>query len=62
MIISEWHAFRWQTGGGDLDDVPASQHWLLPNREFQGQWEYLYYEEDLKENVSIFERKKNQNE
>lgn len=41
-----------QTGGGDLDDVPASHHWILPNREFQGQWEYLYYEEDLKENVS----------
>lgn len=32
--------------------LDSSQHWILPNREFQGQLEYLYYEEDVKENVS----------
>lgn len=34
------------------EDVAASHHWILPNREFHGQWEHLIYEKGLKENVS----------
>lgn len=34
------------------EDVTASHHWILPNREFHGQWEHLIYEDGLKENVS----------
>lgn len=30
-----------ETADGDNDDIPASQHWILPNREFQGN--YYYY-------------------
>ncbi|XP_055309926.1 pachytene checkpoint protein 2 homolog isoform X2 [Sitodiplosis mosellana] len=45
-----------ETADGDNDDIPASQHWILPNREFQGQWEYLHYEDDLKENLLRFSK------
>lgn len=34
-----------------MDEIPASQHWILPNREFQGLYESLFFEDDLKENV-----------
>ncbi|CAD7082574.1 unnamed protein product [Hermetia illucens] len=33
------------------DEVPASNHWLLPSRDFTGLWESLIYEEGLKENI-----------
>lgn len=33
------------------DGIPASQHWILPSRQFQGLWEFLYFNEDIKENV-----------
>lgn len=52
MLTNQFVTFYVQTADGDNDDIPASQHWILPNREFQGQWEYLYYEDDLKENVN----------
>lgn len=43
-------------GGGDgsgkeEDETSASNHWLLPTREYDGLWESLYFEEGLKEKV-----------
>lgn len=38
--------------GVSLDAAMNPFHWILPNREFRGQLEYLYYQEDVKENVS----------
>ncbi|XP_031623510.1 pachytene checkpoint protein 2 homolog isoform X2 [Contarinia nasturtii] len=45
-----------ETADGDMEDIPASQHWILPNREFQGLWEFLYFEDDLKENLLRFSK------
>lgn len=36
---------------GNTEEIAASHHWILPNREFHGQWEHLIYEKGLKENV-----------
>lgn len=41
-----------QDGGGE--DVPASNHWLLPSHCFDGLWENLIYKEGLKENLLKF--------
>lgn len=41
------------SGNRSGDEVAASNHWMLPNREFQGLWESLIYEHRLKENVSV---------
>jgi len=30
------------------EEVPAAQHWMLPNQEFQGVWENLVYDTNLK--------------
>ena len=30
------------------EEVPAAQHWMLPNQEFQGVWENLVYDINLK--------------
>ncbi|XP_055907857.1 pachytene checkpoint protein 2 homolog [Eupeodes corollae] len=39
---------------GDSEEVPASNHWLLPSHSFVGLWENLIYEENLKENLLKF--------
>lgn len=38
-------------GDGKEDETSASNHWLLPAREYQGLWDSLYFEEGLKEKV-----------
>lgn len=37
--------------GKDEEETSASNHWLLPTREYDGLWESLYFEEGLKEKV-----------
>ncbi|XP_055855805.1 pachytene checkpoint protein 2 homolog [Episyrphus balteatus] len=41
-----------QEEGGE--EVPASNHWLLPSHSFDGLWENLIYEDNLKENLLKF--------
>ena len=39
---------------GDDDGVPAYREWLLPCREFNGLWENLVYESDVKQRLLRF--------
>lgn len=34
------------------DDVVAANHWLLPSTQFNGLWESLVYDDNIKNNVS----------
>ena len=36
------------------EEVPASQHWIMPNREFQGLWENLIYDTEIKSELPRF--------
>jgi len=36
------------------EEIPAAQHWLLPNVEFQGAWENLIYDTDIKSELVRF--------
>ena len=36
------------------EEVPASQHWIMPNREFQGSWENLIYDSEIKSDLLRF--------
>ena len=36
------------------EDIPAAQHWVLPNTEFQGVWENLIYDTDIKNELLKF--------
>lgn len=40
-----------ESGDGDGQEVSAAQHWVLPSRDFNGLWENLIYESNIKENV-----------
>lgn len=40
----------------DSDELPVASHWVLPTQEFHNMWENLYYDCDIKNNVSIFSR------
>lgn len=35
------------------ENITSSNHWILPNIEFNGLWESLVYDEGIKENVSL---------
>ncbi|XP_034245789.1 pachytene checkpoint protein 2 homolog [Thrips palmi] len=39
------------SGDGDGHEVSAAQHWVLPSRDFNGLWENLIYESNIKENL-----------
>ncbi|KAL5291219.1 TRIP13 family protein [Megaselia abdita] len=43
-----------EDGGGDSEEVPASNHWILPSMEFLTLWENLVYEDGLKEKILKF--------
>ena len=34
--------------------MPASQHWIMPNREFQSSWENLIYDTEIKAELLRF--------
>ena len=36
------------------EEIPAAQHWVLPNSEFQGVWENLIYDTDIKNELIKF--------
>ena len=36
------------------EQVSASQHWMMPNQEFQGMWETLIYDTDIKAELVRF--------
>jgi len=36
------------------EEVPAAQHWILPNQEFQGVWENLVYDTNIKRDLLRF--------
>lgn len=38
-----------ETFENDAEEVPASNHWILPAEDFQSIWENLIYEDGLKE-------------
>jgi len=40
----------------ESDEFPVATHWLLPVKEFHYMWENLYYDCDIKNNVSKFSR------
>lgn len=45
-------------GSDRADETSASNHWLLPTREYHGLWESLFFEDGLKEKVYIIEKRK----
>ena len=36
------------------EEIPAAQHWILPNSEYQGVWENLIYDTDIKRELLKF--------
>ena len=36
------------------EEIPAAQHWILPNTEYQGVWENLIYDTDIKRELLKF--------
>jgi len=42
------------SGGGEDEEVPAAQHWVLPNQEFQGIWENLVYDTSVKSDLLAY--------
>lgn len=43
-----------ETMQSDSDELPVMSHWILPAKEFHYMWENLYYDCDIKNNVSKF--------
>jgi hypothetical protein len=37
----------------DDENIPAGNHWVLPSAQFEGLWESLVFDEDVKSNVNI---------
>ena len=40
------------SGDGDSPPVSAATHWLLPSGEFDGLWDTLYFDTNVKNQVS----------
>lgn len=34
------------------EELPAANQWLLPSKEFHYLWENMFYDSDIKQNVS----------
>lgn len=48
-----YHVYQLQEGGPGLEeledeDLAAASHWILPSRDFDGLWESLLFDEDIK--------------
>lgn len=40
----------------DEEDMAAAHHWLLPALDFNGLWDSLVYDEDIKKGVSRMDK------
>ena len=57
-----YRCYKLQTSGPETEEIcqdgeeeiPAAQHWILPNVEFQGMWENLIYDTDIKRELIRF--------
>jgi len=57
-----YRCYKLQTSGPETEEIcqdgeeeiPAAQHWILPNLEFQGMWENLIYDTDIKRELIRF--------
>jgi hypothetical protein len=52
----QYHVFQLQEGGPGMEeledeDLAAASHWILPSRDFDGMWESLVFDEDIKNKV-----------
>ena len=62
MIFCRSRCYKLETAAAETEEiclegeeeVPASQHWILPNREFQGSWENLIYDTNIKSELINF--------
>ena len=62
MKFCWFRCYKLETAGAETEEicqegeeeVPASEHWILPNREFQGSWENLIYDTDIKAELVKF--------
>jgi len=57
--IIKYHIYRLTEEGAatetmnhDSGELSVASHWLLPTQEFHNMWENLYYDCDIKNNVS----------
>ena len=53
------HIYQLQEDGPaqeEMDDesMAAANHWLLPSADFQGMWESLIFDGDIKSQVAIY--------
>ena len=51
-----YHVYQLQEGGPGMEeledeDLAAASHWILPSRDFDGMWESLVFDEDIKNKV-----------
>jgi len=55
IYVYQLHDGREETEQLDSEDeVTAASHWLLPSTHFDGLWESLIYDDNIKNNVSSY--------
>ena len=62
LSLGDYRCYKLQTSGPETEEIcqdgeeeiPAAQHWILPNLEFQGMWENLIYDTDIKRELIRF--------
>jgi len=57
-----YHVYQLQEDGPgteelDDEDLAAANHWILPSRDFDGVWESLVFDEDIKTRVRYISSK-----
>ncbi|XP_023336092.1 pachytene checkpoint protein 2 homolog [Eurytemora carolleeae] len=59
----EYRIFKLSKGGPDTEEIscedggssiPAASHWILPSKDFQGMWESLVYDSNIKNDLLRF--------
>lgn len=43
-----------ETLQSDSEELSVASHWILPSQEFDHIWQHLYYDDNIKNNVSKF--------
>ena len=51
-----YHIYQLHQGGPETEeleeeDLAAANHWILPSKDFDGVWESLIFDENIKEKV-----------
>ena len=51
-----YHVYQLHQGGAESEeledeDLAAANHWILPSKDFDGIWESLVFDENIKEKV-----------